>query len=659
MWLTELRRRWLAVSPLCTLVLLLALLGTCRAADSGSSRTQIAKKGKAATGLVEVKGGLPQFPLVAYGSAFCIHPSGLFLTNEHVVHPRGMPVMRPGAVPGLEGMAPNGPDAGPEITLVLNPGQKIEKSYRARVVRSDKDLDLALLRVEGVKDLPALALGSDEGLEELMEVVAFGFPFGAGLATARPALDRRDYPAVSVNAGNVTSLRRREGELHRIQLDAQLNPGNSGGPVLDKNGKVVGVVVSGVVVGGFGRTGVNFAIPVSHVTRLLARPDVQFNPPQLDVTNLYKPVAFEARVISFTLSQGGTTVDLILKVGAGRERTHHMHADGETYRVTAAPVPPPPAPWTLRLLAQFDNATLNATTADRAFKVAGRDVKLSDVRGVHLGTTARVLLPDGKTVEGPVSGLEAVPVRLGEQTVAVNLTKAADLKLGPAAETDEVGCTLVVRQGGKEVFRESEALTIQGLLPAQHAGGKTFTYIDLQPKANQPLHTGVRNRDNDLTALPPGEQTLAGVRFKIGPRLIQLGRTYAPGTPERVEGIAVGRRFARLHILHATHQGAFPGALVGVYTVTYQDGTSATIPIRYGEDVLDWWYSDKSPKPTKAKVAWQGENGDARRSGVKIRLYVTTWDSANPDRVVKAIAFVRAPATRCAPFCVAMTIEGR
>src|SRR5204863_78892 len=82
--------------------------------------------------------------------------------------------------------------------------------------------------------------GSAEGLSELMEVVAFGFPFGTALSA-----DRRDYPAVSVNVGSVTALRRKAGALHRIQVDVPLNPGNSGGAVLDRTGKVVGVVVAG------------------------------------------------------------------------------------------------------------------------------------------------------------------------------------------------------------------------------------------------------------------------------------------------------------------------------------------------------------------------------------------------------------------------------
>jgi S1-C subfamily serine protease len=235
----------------CILVLLLGAFGSGRAAEGPPSRVEVGKLGKAATALVEVKARR------SYGSAFCVHPSGLFLTNEHVIQ-------------------------GGEVTLVLNPGLKGEKAFRARVVRADKDLDLALLRADGARNLPALALGSDKDLSELEEVIAFGFPFGTALAP-----DRKEYPAVSVNVGRVTSLRRQDGKLHQVQLDAVLNPGNSGGPVLDNSGKVVGVVKSGVR-----GAGVNFAIPVSRAADFLARPDVRFDPPPLSAANLYKPVPF-------------------------------------------------------------------------------------------------------------------------------------------------------------------------------------------------------------------------------------------------------------------------------------------------------------------------------------------------------------------------------
>ena len=91
--------------------------------------------------------------------------------------------------------------------------------------------------------------------------VGGGFDFGVeSLLPCHKSLtvEKDDYPAVSINKGAVTALRRKLGDLHRIQVDVALNPGNSGGALLDLNGKVVGVVVSGVR-----NTAVNFVIPAA------------------------------------------------------------------------------------------------------------------------------------------------------------------------------------------------------------------------------------------------------------------------------------------------------------------------------------------------------------------------------------------------------------
>jgi hypothetical protein len=430
-----------AIRTLGVITLVLTLAGTSVAGDEPLPKEEIARRGKAATGLVVVRNGLQ----VNQGSAFCIHPSGLFLTNDHLLRrPLGL---------GLN------PTIGPEvqeITLVLNPSEKGEKVCKAKLVRSDKELDLALLRVEGVKDLPALALGSDAKLSELAEVVAVGFPFGTVLA-----MSRREYPAVSINPGSITSLRRRDDRLHRIQLGVLLNRGNSGGPVLDATGKVVGIVATGIE-----GSGVNFAIPVSIVSEFVAKPDIEFEPPTLSAVNIHQAVVFEARVRPIVPTSDPITVDLILKPTGGTERTFRMEPAGDTFRVTAVPVPPVAGALPLRLVARFDNGSLNATAADQTVSVADQTIKLSDIHSIQLQPKSRVMLRNGKPIEGPVSRLDAVAVQLGEQSLSVDLSKSMEVKIGPAVATDQVWYTLVVRQGEQEILRLSESMTVQGGLAA-------------------------------------------------------------------------------------------------------------------------------------------------------------------------------------------------
>jgi WD40 repeat protein len=384
------------------------------------SKVAVARLGKPATALVEVKGK-------GTGSAFCIHPSGLFLTNEHVV--RG---------------------AAETVTLVLNSGLKTQKVLSARVVRIDPELDLALLRAEGDSKYPALTLGSDEDLAELTDLVAFGFPFGKQLT-----FEKDSFPSVSVNAGTVTSLRRKRGVLSRIQMDAGVNPGCSGGPVLDMTGKVIGVVVSGVRT-----TSVNFAIPVSHVSRFVARPDIQFTPPALDHSALHRPVPFQVRAVSLLPTAKPLALELVVKSAAG-ERAYPMQRAGASYRATAPAVPRPENPVRLRLVAGYAERVVEGLVEECGFRVGESAVKLSEVRRLYGGPKPRVLLANGKTLAGALAGLDAVPVRGEKQTLTLNLARASEATVESAAETPWVSFTIVARQDGKEVGRVSTTTTIQ------------------------------------------------------------------------------------------------------------------------------------------------------------------------------------------------------
>jgi hypothetical protein len=196
-------------------------------------------------------------------------------------------------------------------------------------------------------------------------------------------------------------------------------------------------------------------------------------------------------------------------------------------------------------------------------------------------------------------------------------------------------------------------------LAATAAADKKVTFLDLQDKANHKLKEEFHGRSdgNTLESLKPGEHTLAGVKFKIGEKFLQLGSTNLPEMPEKIEGIKVEQKFTKLHILHATGWNVDDDATIGEYTITWDDETSITIPIRYGKDVLDWWADDTTPEPTEAKVAWKGENEATKKAKKKIRLYLTTWENPKPEKKVAKIDFTTTKQTMAAPFCVAMTLE--
>ncbi len=182
------------------------------------------------------------------GSGFLIKAdgeTGYVATNHHVVTPANPRLFL----------------AGPP-TLVFWSGTRKEKSVAAEVVASDPDpeRDLAVLKVTGFKDLPApIDLGQKAELAETMPVFIFGFPLGELLSTTR------GNPAMTVGKGSVSSLREDDrGELAFVQLDGELNPGNSGGPVVDAKGRLVGVAVAKIR-----GTRISMAVPPSLLTKML------------------------------------------------------------------------------------------------------------------------------------------------------------------------------------------------------------------------------------------------------------------------------------------------------------------------------------------------------------------------------------------------------
>jgi hypothetical protein len=201
-------------------------------------------------------------------------------------------------------------------------------------------------------------------------------------------------------------------------------------------------------------------------------------------------------------------------------------------------------------------------------------------------------------------------------------------------------------------------LSLSGALAS--ADEKKLTCLDLQSKANMHLDEGTGGKrpiPNSFKDLKPGEYTWEDVKFNIGKKYLQLGGSNARRRPKRIEGIKVDQKCAKLHILHST-QGVVPDdRIIGEYTVTWDDETSVTIPIRYGKDLLKWWCKDGDPGPSEAKVAWTGENEASAKVAQKIRLYLTTWENPKPDKKITKIDFSTIDDLPSSPFCMAMTVE--
>jgi hypothetical protein len=208
---------------------------------------------------------------------------------------------------------------------------------------------------------------------------------------------------------------------------------------------------------------------------------------------------------------------------------------------------------------------------------------------------------------------------------------------------------------------------------------KKYSHIDLQPQANVKLADDfhANNPGNNLAELAKGEQTLKEVKFKVGEKCLQVGSSILSQNnrdfPKKFEGIKVDRLVAKLHILHALGYGnvfeAKPESLpkdkvIAKYVIHYEDNTKEEIQVVYGEDICDWWFAagseQHSREPTRAKVGWEGKNEVLKDTPAVIRLYLMTWKNPKPEKKVLNIDFL----TTCydegpAPFCVAMTVEGK
>jgi S1-C subfamily serine protease len=147
------------------------------------------------------------------------------------------------------------------ITGVFDSGLKSERSAKAEPVAADAEHDLAILRIAGLKDPPQpLDYDASAKLTETMNVFSFGFPFGRALATGKGS------PTVTVGKASVSSIRLDDsGDVAVVQIDGSLNPGNSGGPIVDGKGRLVGVAAATVRES----TGIGLAVPAEELRRAM------------------------------------------------------------------------------------------------------------------------------------------------------------------------------------------------------------------------------------------------------------------------------------------------------------------------------------------------------------------------------------------------------
>jgi len=174
------------------------------------------------------------------GSGFIISPDGYIVTNDHVA------------------------GSASKIIVTMTDG----KQYDARVIGSDRTTDVALLKIDGA-NLPYLELGNSDGAIVGEWVIALGNPFGLFDINSKPTV------TVGVISNTGVDLQPQEERIYRgmLQTDAAISSGNSGGPLVNAEGKVIGINATIYSTSqssmGAGSIGIGFAIPINRARSVI------------------------------------------------------------------------------------------------------------------------------------------------------------------------------------------------------------------------------------------------------------------------------------------------------------------------------------------------------------------------------------------------------
>jgi len=372
--------------------------------------------------------GQPQMPMHGQGSGFIISPDGVILTNAHVVR-----------------------DAKDVIVKLTD-----RREFRAKVLGTDLTTDVAVLKIDA-KDLPTITVGNTRDLNVGEWVLAIGSPFGF---------------ENSVTAGVVSAKGRSlpdDGFVPFIQTDVAVNPGNSGGPLFNTRGQVVGIN-SQIYSQSGGYQGLSFAIPIELATKVKdqivatghashARLGVaiqEVNQTFADSFHLDKP---EGALVSNVDKDGPAdkaglkSGDVILKVNG-----QPISVSSDLPALIGAAVPGDKV--TIEIWRQGKREQFTARLGDASAKVE-KLAKADDAVGQgKLGLALRALQPQEKRAAGVNQGLlvedAAGPaalagVQAGDVLVAVNGTpiESVDQVRAIVAKATKSVALLIQRDGSK------------------------------------------------------------------------------------------------------------------------------------------------------------------------------------------------------------------
>jgi predicted Zn finger-like uncharacterized protein len=324
----------------------------------------------------------------ATGSGFLVKVNGdegLVATNFHVV--------------AMAAYSDQG-----RVSVVFDSGLKSEVEYPAEIVASEPVADLAILKVRRARNLPKpLEPRFYQPPQALQDVLVYGFPLGANLGIAGR------NPAITISRANISSLRRGDdGELQQLQLDGNVNSGNSGGPIVDQDGRLIGITVAKIrqELG----SGIGFAIPAEQLRIAMEGRFVYpaFLPPLIREND----IVFQASVPLSDPSRQFKSANLLVWSGSGASPDAEKGPDGKWKPI---------------------NGATSILVSDPVNGLARADVPLPNRIGdTNVAVQTVITLNSGATlVSPPVNFLLKVSARIGPDNDLPISTFVNEMMLNP------------------------------------------------------------------------------------------------------------------------------------------------------------------------------------------------------------------------------------
>ena len=395
----------------------------------------------------------------ALGSGFIVDPKGYIITNNHVVA--------------------NADEI--YVKLASDPNDQ-DLGRRARVIGTDKNTDLAVIKIETDKPLPTVKLGNSDQVNVGDWVEAIGSPFALNQSVTAGIISAKDRTIDPSAKGQFQ---------HFLQTDAAINPGNSGGPLLNMNGEVIGVNTAIFTQSG-GYQGLGFAMPSNTVVQVY--------------NDLIGP--------SHKVVRGSIGIQFHQGLSQSVNRVYKFTNGVLVQQV----VPGGPA----------DKAGLKAD--DVIVSIDGRPIKdgddlVTEIAGRRPGSTARIgYLRDGKQADTTVTIEDRDKIFPDG-----NLPQAASKDDSSEGDVGEEKLGIVVRPVSAETADKlhTSGMAIQSVQSGSYADlqglvpGLVITRINRQP-------VGTRDQyDSVVRALKPGDDVVFEV---MDPRHPEIGISVVGGT---------------------------------------------------------------------------------------------------------------------------------